>query len=187
MMTTTSTLMTEEELMRLPDNGHRYELVKGELRETPPTGFDHGRTTYNLSLEIGSHVRRHRLGDMLAAETGFIIDRSQEGRVTVRAADIAFVAKGRIPPGTDTSKYLELAPDLVVETLSPSDTAVEIEEKIFDWLNAGVRVALTVNPARRSVTVYRSLTDIKNLTDQDELNLRDVIPGFCCKVSAIFD
>jgi Uma2 family endonuclease len=186
-MATTTTLMTEEDLLRMPDDGHRYEMINGELRQMPPTGYDHGRTTHNLSLELGSHVRKHKLGDMLAAETGFMIDRTKDDRITVRAADIAFVAKGRVPLEANTSKYLELAPDLIVETLSPSDTAVEVEEKIFSWLNAGVRVALTINPANKSITVYRSLTEITRLRDQDELDLNDVIQGFRCRVSAIFD
>lgn len=186
-MSTITQYMTEDDLLRMPDDGNRYELVDGELRKMAPTGYDHGRCTSNLSTMLGVHVRKNKLGDVLAAETGFIIGRKPDGRVTVRAADIAFVAKGRIPANANTAKYLELAPDLIVETLSPADTAFEVEEKIAAWLNAGVRVALTMNPASRSIMVYRSLHDIVRLTDQDELDLDDVIPGFRCRVSDIFD
>jgi Uma2 family endonuclease len=104
----------------------------------------------------------------------------------VRAPDVAFVAAGRVPADADTSKYLELAPDFVAETLSPSDTAVEVEEKIASWLAAGVRAALVVNPAARTVTLHRPPADISRLTDADELDLTDVIPGFRCRVSEIF-
>jgi len=186
-MSITTPYMTEEELLRMPDDGHRYELVEGELRRMAPTGYDHGRCTGNLHADLAGHVRKNHLGDVLAAETGFVIARKADGRVTVRAADIAFVAKGRIPADADTSKYLELVPDLVVETLSPSDTALEVEEKIALWLAAGVRLAITMNPALRSVTVYRSLHEIIKLTDQDELDLSDAIPGSRCRVSDIFD
>ncbi|HZS04457.1 MAG TPA: Uma2 family endonuclease [Blastocatellia bacterium] len=186
-MSITTQIMTEEDLLKMPDDGHRYELVEGELRQMPPTGFEHGSVTMNLSVPLATHVRIHNLGRILAAETGFVIARTKDNRPTVRAADIAFVAGNRIPADADTSKYLELAPDLIVETLSPSDTAVEVEEKIFAWLNAGVRVAITVNPASRSVTVYRSLTEITRLTEQDELDLDNVITGFRCRVSEIFD
>lgn len=186
-MSTLTQYLTEEDLLRMPDDGYRYELVEGELRRMAPTGYDHGRCTGNLHTDLASYVRKNDLGDVLAAETGFIIGRRPDGRVTVRAADIAFVAKGRIPADADTSKYLELAPDLVVETLSPSDTALEVEEKVALWLAAGVRVVITMNPTLRSITVRRSRHDIVNLTDQDELDLSDVIPGFRCRVAAIFD
>ncbi|HEY9230597.1 MAG TPA: Uma2 family endonuclease, partial [Blastocatellia bacterium] len=152
-----------------------------------PTGFEHGRCTHNLSGMLWTHVRENDLGIVVAAETGFVIGRRADGRVTVRAADIAFVAKGRIPPDADTSKYLELAPDLVVETLSPSDTALEVEEKVALWLAAGVRLVITMNPALRSVTLHRTPNEIIKLTDQDELDLSDIIPGFRCRVAAIFD
>jgi Uma2 family endonuclease len=186
-MTTTRTLMTEDDLMRMPDDGYRYELVEGELRQMSPTGFDHGRCTGNLHGLLIAHVNKRKLGYVLAAETGFVIARTRDGRATVRAPDVAFVARGRVPADADMSKYLELAPDLVAETLSPSDTAVEVEEKIASWLAAGVRVALVVNPASRTITLYRSPSDISRLTDRDELDLGDVIEGFRCPVADIFD
>jgi Uma2 family endonuclease len=186
-MSTTTPYMTEEELLRMPDDGYRYEIVEGELRRMAPTGFEHGRCTHNLSGLLWSHVRENHLGIVVAAETGFVIARKPDGRVTVRAADIAFIAKGRIPADADRAKYLELVPDLVVETLSPSDTALEVEEKIALWLATGVRLAITMNPALRSVTVYRSRHEIIKLTDQDELDLSDIIPNFRCRVSDIFD
>lgn len=186
-MTTTKTLLTEDDLLRMPDDGFRYELIEGELRQMAPTGFEHGRFTGKLHILLGAHVLAHKLGDVLAAETGFVIARTPDGRATVRAPDVAFVAAGRVPDDADTRKYLELAPDLVAETLSPSDTAVEVEEKIASWLRAGVRAALVVNPASRTVTVHRPPSEIVRLTTQDELDLGDVIPGFRCRVSEIFD
>lgn len=186
-MTTTQKLMTEDDLLHMPGDGYRYELIEGELRQMPPTGYEHGRCTSHLSRILATHVHANNLGDVLAAETGFIIARTADGRVTVRAADVTFVARGRVPAHADRRKYLELAPDLVAETLSPSDTAVEVEEKIAAWLKAGVRAALVVNPASRSITVYRSLSDIAILTDKDKLGLDDVVPGFRCRVSEIFD
>ncbi len=184
---TTQTLMTEDDLLRMPDDGYRYELVEGELRQMSPTGFEHGRCTVKLSTLLGVHVMKNKLGDVLAAETGFVIARTADGRVTVRAHDVAFVARGRVPADADTSRFLELAPDLVVETLSPSDTAVEVEEKIASWLRAGARAALVVNPASRTVTVHRAHGRISRLTDADELDLAEVVEGFRCRVSEIFD
>jgi len=186
-MTTIKTSLTEDDLLRMPDDGCRYELIEGDLKQMAPTGYDHGRLTVNLTTLIAAHVRSHKLGDVLAAETGFVIARTTDGRATVRAPDVAFVAAGRVPADADTSKFLELAPDLVVETLSPSDTAVEVEEKIDSWLRAGVRAALVVNPASRTVTLHRPPAEIIRLTAEDELDLGDVLPGFRCRVSEIFD
>jgi Uma2 family endonuclease len=186
-MSTISRFMTEDELLRMPDDGNRYELIEGELRQMAPTGYEHGRSTGNLHVLIANHVRLNKLGDVLAAETGFIVARTNDGRPTVIAPDIAFVASGRIPPGTNTFKFLGLAPDLVVETLSPSDRPVEVEEKIALWLKAGVRLAAVLDPASRSVTLHYANNETTALSHGDLLDLEDVIPGFCCTVSEIFD
>jgi len=184
-VSTTSKFFTEEDLLRMPDDGYRYELVRGELRKMPPAGFEHGRVTNRFGTLIGNWVDENGLGEVVAAETGFIIGRTPDGRLTIRAPDVGFVARGRVPAGADTSKFLELAPDLVVETLSPNDTAMEVEEKIADWLRAGVKVAVAVNPASRTVTVYRS-AQITRLSEADPLDLSDVLEGFRCPVARVF-
>lgn len=186
-MTTIKTLITEDDLLRMPDDGFRYELIEGELRQMAPTGYDHGRLTGRLHGLLNNHAVARKLGDVLAAETGFLIARTPDGRATVRAPDVAFVAAGRVPADADTSKFLELAPDLIAETLSPSDTAVEVEEKIASWLRAGVRVALVVNPASRTVTLHRPPAEIVRLSAEDELDLGDILAGFRCRVAEIFD
>lgn len=185
-MSTIARFITEEELLRMPD-GSRYELIEGELRPMSPTGYEHGRSTGNFGGRLGMHIRVNKLGDVLAAGTGFVIARTPDRRATVLAPDVSFVAKGRIPAGTDTSRYLELAPDLVVETLSPSDTAREVAEKVAMWLSAGVRAVLTLDPANRCVKVHRSQSDMITLSNGDDLDLDDVLPGFRCHVSDIFD
>jgi Uma2 family endonuclease len=185
-MSTTTRFITEDELLRMP-SGSRYELIEGELRPMSPTGYDHGRSTSNFASMLWMHVRTNKLGDVLAAETGFVIARTADGRATVLAPDVSFVAKGRVPADTDTRRFLELAPDLVVETLSPSDTKREVEEKVAMWLKAGARVVLTVDPDSRSVKVHRSQNDTVSLSNGDELDLDDIVPGFRCRVSDIFD
>ena len=185
-MSTIARFITEDELLRMP-GGARYELIEGELREMSPTGYEHGRSTSNFSSMLWVHVRVNKLGDVLAAETGFLIARTADGRATVLAPDVSFVAKGRIPPDADTRRFLELAPDLVVETLSPSDTAREVAEKVTTWLKAGVRVVVTLDPDSRSVKVHRSQRNVITLSNGDELDLDDVVPGSRCRVSDIFD
>ena len=185
-MSTIARYITEDELLRMP-SGSRYELIEGELRPMSPTGYEHGKATGRFHGFLSAHVWSNDLGDVLAAETGFVIARTADGRATVLAPDVSFVAKGRIPADADTRRFLELAPDLVAETLSPSDTAREVEAKVAMWLRAGVRAVLVLDPDSRSVKVHRSQNDIISLSNEFELDLDDVVPGFRCRISDIFD
>ena len=180
-MTTTLRRSTASELFGMPDDGFRYELVKGELRRMPPSGGEHGAVVFNLSGLLAPHVKV--IGQGFGAETGFKITSDPD---TVRAAGIAYVRRERIPEAGIPKNFWELAPDLVVDVLSPGDTCSEVEEKVEDWLTAGVRAVWVVNPKRRGVTVYRSMTDVTRLSEGDELDGGDVVPGFRCKVSEIF-
>lgn len=180
-MTTTLQRSTASELIEMPDDGFRYELVKGELRKMSPAGGEHGAVVWNLSGLLAPHVKV--IGQGFGAETGFKIASDPD---TVRAADIAFVRQERIPEAGIPKNFWELAPDLVVEVLSPGDTYSEVQEKVEDWLNAGVRAVWLFDSKRRAVTVYRSMTDVTRLSEADELDGGDVVPGFRCKVSEIF-
>ena len=182
-MTTTLQRSTASELYEMPDDGFRYELVKGELRKMSPAGSEHGAIVINVTLLVGSHVKSNDLGVCFGAETGFKIASDPD---TVRAPDLAFVSRERIPEGGIPKKFWEGAPDLAVEVVSPGDTYSEVEEKVEDWLEAGARAVWVLNPKRRSVSVYRSMTDVTHLSEDDELDGGDVVPGFRCKVSEIF-
>ena len=182
-MTVEKPLLTADDLFWLPDNAMRHELVKGELRTMPPASYGHGRVAGELFRLIANHVEAHQLGDTLAAETGFVIGRDPD---TVRAADVAFVTARRVPEEPFAVSFAHLAPDLVAEVVSPSQTAKEIEEKAADWLQAGVRLVWVIYPSTRSVTVYRSLSDVRILTENDHLDGEDVLPGFSCRVGDLF-
>lgn len=182
-MTGTLQRSTASELFEMPDDGFRYELVKGELRQMSPSGCEHGAVVFNFSLLLGAYLKANALGQGFGAETGFKIASDPD---TVRAADIAFVRRERIPATGIPKNFWELAPDLAVEVVSPGDTRSEVKEKLGDWLGAGTRVVWIVDPRRRTVTVYRSITDVTRLSEGDELDGGDVVPGFRCKVSEIF-
>lgn len=131
-----TTITTAEELLRLPRGKHRYELVKGELREMCPASSPHGRVANQIAFLLTNHIRQHKLGAVYAAETGFKL---RENPDTVRAADVAFIAQERIPAEGEPEGFWAIAPDLVVEVVSPGDTAVEVQDKVTDWLQAGCR------------------------------------------------
>jgi Uma2 family endonuclease len=182
-MTTTLQRSTASELFGMPDDGFRYELVKGELRRMSPSGWRHGVVVVNVTLLLGQYVKTTKLGVCCGAETGFKIASDPD---TVRAPDLGFVSRERIPGGGVPKTFWPGAPDLAVEVLSPGDTRREVDEKVADWLEAGARAVWVVNPKRLSVSVYRSMTDVTRLSEGDELDGGDVVPGFRCKVSEIF-
>jgi Uma2 family endonuclease len=182
-MSSVTQLMTADELWRLPQDGQRHELVRGELRTMPPAGFDHGVRIVKLTVPLAQHVEGLGLGLVAGAETGFVLARNPD---TVRAPDIAFVRQDRVPGTGNPRGFWDGAPDLAVEVISPSDTYSEVEEKVDDWLAAGARMVWVVNPRRCTVTVYRSRTAIAILAENDVLDGQDVVPGFTCRVGAIF-
>jgi Uma2 family endonuclease len=182
-MATEKTLVTADELLRLPADGRRHELVRGELRTMAPAGGEHGIVSGQAARLLGNHVVPNQLGYVLGAETGIRLARDPD---TVRAPDAAFIAAGRLPSGRPPAGYFELVPDLVVEVVSPADTAREVEEKVHEWLSAGARLVWVIHPSTRSVTVYRSLADVRVLTEDVQLDGADVLPGFACAVRELF-
>lgn len=183
-MTTTAQQITAEELLRLPDDGFRYELVRGILRKMPPTGKKHGSVTANITVPLGQHVRVNHLGKIYGAETGFKIASNPD---TVRAPDVSFLSQKREVEIGDIEGFIPGAPDLAVEVISPSDSYSEVEEKVLEWLEAGTRMVFVANPRKKTLTVSRSRADIKVLTEDDTLSGEDVVPGWLLPVKGIFD
>ncbi|MGH9883505.1 MAG: Uma2 family endonuclease, partial [Pyrinomonadaceae bacterium] len=166
MSLTTTKLVTADELLAMPDDGYRYELVKGELIRMSPTGHEHGIVAMRIAAPLHEHVKSHNLGAVYAAETGFVIEQNPD---TVRAPDAAFVRRERIIQAGRVKSYWIGPPDLAVEVVSPGDTVNEVEDKVKEWLEAGVRMIWVVSPKLHTVTVYQSLTKIKTLTQEDQL------------------
>ncbi|MBI4639744.1 MAG: Uma2 family endonuclease [Candidatus Tectomicrobia bacterium] len=179
----TTQLMTAEDLLRMPDDGFRYELVSGELRRMPPAGHTHGRIAATVTGSLVQHVATNKLGTVYAAETGFKLA-ANPGHV--RAPDVAFIRRERVIEVGEIEGYWPGAPDLVVEVVSPSDSYSEVEEKVFDWLEAGTRMVIVINSRRRAVTVYHSLTDIIVLKENDTLDGGKVVPGWTMPVRDLF-
>jgi len=173
--------MTADELLQAHMPNKRTELVRGALRVREPPGAMHGRVAMNLALELGAHVRHTGAGALFAAETGFKLETDPD---TVRAPDVAFVRRERVPPA-DTTGYAELAPDLVVEVLSPGDRPGEVLAKVADWLSAGTRLVWVVDPLRRLARVYRHDGTETIVTSEESLDGEDVLPGFSCPLATV--
>ena len=183
-MVTTTRPMTAEELLNMPDDGFRYELVRGELRKMSPAGYVHGEYAASILISLGAQVKANRLGKVYAAGTGFKLESNPDH---VRAPDAAFVQRERTEAVEDGPGYYPGAPDLVIEVISPSDRYTEVDEKVSDWLNAGAQAVVVVNPRGRVVRVHRSLTDVVVLTESDTLDVSDIVEGWQMPVREIFE
>ena len=182
-MAAEKTLFTADDLLRLPDGGKQHELVRGELRKMSPGGWEQGIVSARLVRRVANHVEDHDLGLVLTNEPGFRIERDPQ---TVRATDLAFVAKDRVPASRPSVAFPDFAPDLVAEVVSPSESAADVEEKIHLWLRAGVRLLWVLYPRLRSISVYRSFEDVRILDENSVLDGADVLPGFSCPVRDLF-
>jgi Uma2 family endonuclease len=169
-----STLLTAEQLeaMRLPHK--RTELVRGRLVVREPPSTEHGRIQATLAYFVTDHVRRHGLGLVFGQDTGFRIESSPD---TVRGPDLAFVRQERtreIP----RRGYAALAPDLVVEILSPEDRPAEYLAKVAQWLGAGTLLVWVIDPERAEAHVHRADGSLTIVAGDEPLDGEAVLPGF---------
>ena len=183
-MVTTTRPVTAEELLRMPDDGFRYELVRGELRKMPPAGQTHGEYAMSIAASLASYVKAQGLGKVYAAETGFLLESNPDH---VRAPDAAFVSNDRLKQMGESTGFARGAPDLAVEIISPSDRYTEVDEKVADWLEAGTLAVVIVNPRNRTVKVHRSRTDISVLEESDTLDVSEIVPGWRMPIRDIFE
>lgn len=182
-MTVRPSLMTADELLRLPDDGMRHELVRGELRTMAPTGWDHGDQTSVFDGSLGAYVRAHQLGRVVTGEPGFRLASDPD---TVRAPDVAFVRRERLQEVGSTAGFFPGAPDLAVEVISPHDLYTEVDEKVAEWLEYGTQLLFVVNPRRRTVAVHRPGQPVRILGNDDTLDGEDVVPGWTLAVRELF-
>jgi len=180
-MSPPAVLMTADELLRTHVPNKRAELLRGVLVVREPAGSRHGLVTMNLGAELALYAKQTGAGGVYAAETGFKLASDPD---TVRAPDIAFVTRERLPP-PNTTGYPALAPDLAVEVLSPGDRPGEVLAKVADWLSAGTRLVWVVDPERRLARVYRHDGSEAIVTAEGALDGEDELPGFSCSLASI--
>ena len=182
-MSTAATPTTAKQLAAMADEGKRYELVLGELRMMSPAGGQHGRIAMKIGRLLGNHVEEHKLGEVFAAETGFLLATNPD---TVRAPDAAFVNANTFKQLEEVRGFLPVAPDLVIEVVSPNDSSSHVEEKANSWIEFGIRLALIVDPANRSIRAYREHRSISVHFPGDIVEATDVVEGWTFAVDDIF-
>ena len=183
MTTATQKLITAEEFARMPDprDGSQQELVRGVIITMPPPGARHGACCSRINRRLATFVEDNNLGTVFANDTGFVTTRTPD---SVRGPDISFWSRTKLPEVPEG--YIEVAPDLVVEVVSPSDRYMRIQQKINEYLEKGVRLIWIVDPDDRSAAVYREGQKAKVLSENETLTGEDVLPSFTCRVADLF-
>ncbi|HYC89399.1 MAG TPA: Uma2 family endonuclease [Thermoanaerobaculia bacterium] len=176
-MTVDTRIFTADELLRLPDDGWRYELVEGELRRMSPAGAKHGAIIARILVRLGSHVEAHGLGQVYSSDTGFVLARNPD---TVLAPDVGYVGRERV---VENDEFFPGPPDVAFEVISPSDRYTEVEEKKDRYLSAGTPAVVVVDPRRLEVQVHRT-SGVTNVTDT--LTIDDLLPGWSMTLDDIF-
>ena len=175
---------TSDQFLRHPAANERTELVRGRIRMMTPASGAHGLVSGTIFHLLAAHVRQHRLGRCFADSTGYTLPNLLN---TVRAPDASFVRADRLPPEGVGPTFLQLAPDLAVEVLSPSESAADVAEKLADYRAAGTPLVWVIDPASRTVAVISLAEPASTLGANDLLTGGDVAPGFACEVSELFE
>ena len=175
--------MTAEEVERISIPGKVTELVRGRLVVREPPGTWHGAISAKLTYLLAGFVQHQGLGLVFGQDTGFKIGSDPD---TVRAPDVAFVARERVAVIRERG-YAELAPDLLAEILSPDDRPAEVLAKVADWLAAGTTIVWVLDPERREARVYRQDGSLSVFGSDGSLDGEDVLPGFTCPLKDVLD
>lgn len=165
-----------------PDDGWRFELARGRLEREPAPGLRHAHVASRIAALLREWGEARGMGWVLP-EAGFELARDPP---TVRVPDVAFLRTERVPNGVLPEGFGQGAPDLAVEIVSPSNRMSHVQGKALEYLDAGAAAVWVVDPARRTVTVYRSRSDIRILEVADTLTVPDVIPELEIQVHALF-
>jgi len=180
-MSQTQQLMTAEQLADRLDEFGRCELIRGEVVPVHAAFGEHGEIVINITVPVGSYVHQNQLGKVYAAETGFTQERTPD---TVRAPDVAFIRQDRVPP--PPRRFMEVAPDLIVEVVSSNARASEVSEKVQQWFNFGCRLVWLADPRSRTVTAYHPDGSARVHHENETLAGGDAVPGFTLSVREVF-
>lgn len=173
---------TPEELLKMPD-GDLYELVDGELVERH-MGCESSWIGCRLCGVLSTFCDSHQSGWVLGADASFQCFPDSPGKV--RKPDGSFIRLGRLANEKIPTGHCPIAPDLAIEVVSPHDSYSEVEEKVDEYLAAGVLLVWVIDPPTRTVRVHRHIGSLTDLGLTDELNGEQVLPGFRLSLSDLF-
>ena len=181
-MTTQTKLMTADDLLVMSEDGNRYELIRGVLVPKMAPGDPHATVVFRIATIIGVYSDTNNYGARRTGEPGYRLDRDPD---TVRAPDVAWFSPERTPP-SDTEGYPEVAPDVIFEVKSPSNSNPEMAAKARMWISYGSKIAVVADPQHSTFTVFLPTSEPLVLTEYDVFDGDEVMPGFSCAVWRFF-
>ncbi len=174
---------SDEEFMALPQDGHRYELVNGELVDMGNSGMEHGYVACLLVAALTTFVRPQKLGIICDSSTAFTLKTGNK-----RSPDVSFVSSERLKGLSRPPRgFFQGSPDLAVEILSPGNTIEEMHEKIVEYFENDTRLLWKIDPSERCILVYHSPEPDRLLRVGDCLDGENIVPGFAMAVSELFE
>ena len=168
MMATTELLLSIEEYAALPDLGQFTELVRGKVVEMNRPFPRHGQVCTELIRVLSNHVREHDLGHVVSNDAGIVTRRNPD---TVRGPDVAFISYAKLPKGPLPNRYIDIAPEVIFEVLSPSDRAADVADKVQEYLGAGVQVVLVIDPQSMTGQISRAGQSVQSFEADDVLEI----------------
>ncbi|HSF76928.1 MAG TPA: Uma2 family endonuclease [Microcoleus sp.] len=176
-------IWTDAEFMALNRDGHRYEIVNGELIDMGNSGAKHSYVAVILSAALFNCVSTRKLGAIFDSSTAFKMKSGNK-----RSPDVSFMAKERLQGLDDLPDgFLEGAPDLAVEILSPGNTVAEIHDKVVEYFENGARLVWVIHPQEQYVLVYRSSQEPDRLLKSTQsLDGEEIVPGFTLPIAELF-
>jgi Uma2 family endonuclease len=176
-------LITGEELARMPDHD-LCELIDGRIVPMSPTNPEHGRIELSIGAALRGFVSTQNLGIVMTGEVGIFTKRHPD---RVRGADVVFISHEQYARRDRTRGFLDVAPELVVEVLSPENAHIDMQQKVEEYLKVGVRLVMVVDPDSRTITAQRTGGVIDRYAMGDVLLCDDVLPDFRFPVAAAFE
>lgn len=183
--TATRHRVTPEDLLARPDESN-FELVNGELVERTMS-FESERIGTNLLIALGAYVRGRNLGEVNGSSAGYqCFGGDFDDPNKVRRPDVSFISAARVPGAFPHRGNCQIVPDLAVEVISPNDLSEEVEAKVDEYLQAGVKLVWVAHPMRKTVRIHRANGTVSVVRMPEELTGEDIIPGFSCPLSEVF-
>jgi Uma2 family endonuclease len=172
-------LVSEEEFMRLPDDGRKYELVDGEVKEVP-ANVEHDVIGVTVAVTLRPHAKG--LGYVASSQAGF---RMRSGNI--RCPDVSFTRKDRFPDGLPPKTFGAIAPDLAIEIISQSEDGRDMVRKVGEYFESGAQQVWHMYPESSQIEVFYSPTDSRTFEADQEIDCPNILPGFRCRVSELFE
>jgi len=177
-------LITGEELLAMGSEADLYELVEGRIKPMSPTGFAHGQYEVNFAQRLQRFVEQQKTGKVVTGEVGIYIRRDPD---TIRAADVAYISNERLAQRQKKKGYLDVAPEIVVEIMSPDDNWSEVMQKMREYFSIGVKLIWVADPEAKTIYAYRSMTEVREFKMGEALTADEMLAGFSVPVAELFE